>query len=311
MLLLTDAPAHGMAPPGSTSTTNVDSYPIRHPSGLTVEKVVDSLIKKDIDLFVCSFNPAATSTTEKELSRAYLGHKENTEQREITVIPMVPENQIQKVELLGGYGKHIVFVLDMSGSMQYHWSGVVAAYNQYIMRRRQNQSDCDLVSVVQFDNSALVTAQLTPITQAPNQLDYRGGGTCFHPAAQSACQLAAATPSSHVPVVVFMSDGEAGDAGHAAGAFSVLNRNERHKRGSDLELHVIAFGSGASTAQLQQIAGSSRNGKLHMSADTAELSNIFVEIAGGDNVAGVLEAEIGKRISEAVSDRLALEYVAS
>ena len=76
-----------------------------------------------------------------------------------------------------------------------------------------------------------------------------------------------------------------------------------------MELHVIAFGAGVNTAQLTQIAGASHKGKVHSSADTAELSNIFVDIAGGQDVASLLEAEIGKRISEAVTDRLSLEYL--
>jgi hypothetical protein len=48
------------------------------------------LLSKGIDLFMCSFNPAATSRTEQELRQEYDGHPENKEQREITVIPLVP-----------------------------------------------------------------------------------------------------------------------------------------------------------------------------------------------------------------------------
>ena len=309
MLLFIDSPAHGMVPSGSAHIANVDNYAVRHPSGLTAEAAVDSLISNDIDFLLCSFNPAATKTTEEELSKHYLAHRNNSEQREITSIPMIPLDRSQSIEVLGGHGKHIVFVLDQSGSMSYDWNGVIAAYNQYIARRRQNQSESDLVSVVQFDDHATVSVRMSPIGQSPNNLSYRGGGTSFHPAAQSACELASATPPSHIPVVVFMSDGCAHDAAQAAGAFSHLNRGIRHSHESDLELHVIAFGNGASTQQLQQIAGSSRNGKLQTSADTAQLSNIFVEIAGGSGVADVLEAEIGKRISDAVSDRLSLEYI--
>jgi len=309
MLLLTDAPAHGLVPEGSANIPNVDGYSLLHPCGLTQERVINSLIKNDIDLFLCSFNPAATLRTEKELCMTYLDHKDNSEQREITVIPLVPKNQSQSVEVLGGNGKHIIFVLDQSGSMSNYWNGVVGAYNKYIARRRQNQSDCDLVSVVQFDDGVNVTVNMKPITQVPDQLGYSGGGTYFLPAALSASELALSTPSSHVPAIVFMSDGCAYDSNQAASAFSQLNNTLRHQLECELELNVIAFGSGASQAQLMRIAGSSRSGKFHTSADTAELSNIFVQIAGGSQVADVLEAEIGKRISEAVSGRLAVEYM--
>eukprot|EP00978_Attheya_sp_CCMP212_P017154 scaffold45541_cov49-Attheya_sp.AAC.7 len=79
---------------------------------------------------------------------------------------------------------------------------------------------------------------------------------------------------------------------------------------TDLELHVIAFGSGTDTSQLKKIAGASQNGKLHMSTATAELSNIFVDIGSGGNVTDRVEAEIGTRISEAMSDRLSLKFIA-
>ncbi len=319
ILLLTDAPAHGMVPAGSKGVTNVDNYSVRHPDGLTKESVIGSLLKNNIDLVFCSFNPSATASTEQELSSAYMNHKENVEQKEIISIPMVPIHTGELIkahggahataEVLTGHRKHIVFVLDQSGSMSGDWSGVVSAYNQYVKRRLQNQSECDLVSVVQFDDSATISVHMEPISKVPSNLDYSGRGTRFHPASQKAFELVTNGPSSHVPVVVFMSDGQASDTDAAVGTFAQINRNVRQTYESDLELHVIAFSNGASTSQLQKIAESSRNGKLHTSADTAELSSIFVEIAGGSGVAEKLEAEIGKKISDAVSDRLSIEYI--
>ena len=151
---------------------------------------------------------------------------------------------------------------------------------------------------------------MTPIRLAPSHLEKSGGGTKFYPAAQSASQLVSLSPSNLAPLVVFMSDGEASDVEAAAYTFSQLNRNVRRSHGSDIELHVIAFGSGASISQLQKIASSSSNGKFHTSANTADLSNIFVDIAGGGIMAEQLEAEIGNRISDAISDKLSIEYVA-
>jgi hypothetical protein len=80
----------------------------------------------------------------------------------------------------------------------------------------------------------------------------------------------------------------------------------------DLELPVIAFKSGASALQLlSQITGATREGKLvvYASADTAELSTIFMDIAGGQDAAGLLAAAIWQRISDAVTDKLSLEYM--
>jgi hypothetical protein len=49
---------------------------------------------------------------------------------------------------------------------------------------------------------------------------------------------------------------------------------------------------------------------VHTSADTAELSNVAVDIADKSYVVGLLEAEIGKRISDAVTGKLTLKYIA-
>ncbi len=320
MLLFTDAPAHGMVPERSNGVQDVDIYPLRHPYGLTEEKVIASLAAKEIDLCFCSFNPSATLTTERTLSSLYMKYPDKTMQREVLSVPMVPvqndslpANRAAPEVFQTGYGQHIIFVLDMSSSMIYDWDGVVAAYKKYLHCRRQNQSVYDLISVIQFDSHAQVTVDMLPIGKVPDVLEYMPGiGTCFAPAAKEALDATTRTPSTHIPIVVFMSDGEAHhhDASTAARIFSRVNRWVCQNRGRNLELHVIAFRSGASTKQLKQIRGSSDNGKLYNSANVEELSNVFVEIAEGGNVTTMIEAEIGSRIFDAVSDRLSLEYLA-
>jgi uncharacterized protein YegL len=311
ILLITDAPAHGYALTGS-STQNIDSYNVRHPQGLTTDSVVEEALKKDIDLFVCSFDPVATEKFEDNISETYNEHPSNMEGREVTLVPLVPKSATQSAArgILGDSRKHNIFVLDESGSMQYSWSGVVAVYNKYKHNRRQHQHDSDLVSVVQFDDRSRVTCQLQNIVNSPVNLSYAGGGTSFSPAAGSASTLARQTPPSHAPVIIFMSDGMANDSSQAANTFAALNKELKSRSGDDLELHVIGFGGGTDTSQLQQIASASANGRVHTTSDIDGLSKVFVQIAGGgDNVASVLEAEIGKRISDAVTNRLSVEYL--
>lgn len=114
---------------------------------------------------------------------------------------------------------------------------------------------------------------------------------------------------THRPTLVFMSDGGTNDAPKSAAILTALNGQVRQTYGKDLELHVIAFGNGADTQQLSQIAGSSRLGRVHLSSDTVQLTKIFVNMAGGQHVATALQGEITKEISEAVSDTLSLEYL--
>jgi len=96
---------------------------------------------------------------------------------------------------------------------------VVAEYNQYLLQRLQKQCNSDLVSVVQFDSTAHIAVQTEPLFSAPKTLGYRGGGTQLYPAAECAVALVQATPASYIPVIVFMSDGEANDAHTAAPTF--------------------------------------------------------------------------------------------
>jgi uncharacterized protein YegL len=307
ILVFTDSPAHGLVPAPFSGANNADSYSVRHPNGLGVKHVISSLVANNTDLIFCSFNPAATERTENELSQAMKDHPDSANDNGVVGIPMIPKSNSQG-SLSNGCGRHIIFVLDESGSMQGNWSGVVCAYNAYISKRKQSQCDADLVSVVQFDSTARVTVHPSALTSAPTSLPYRGGGTCFHPAALTATQMARQTPSSHTPTIIFMSDGEAGDTAAATQEFSALNASLYAQSEQDLELHVVAFGSGASHAQLRLIAGASKVGKVHSSANAADLANVFVSIASNNNVGTLLESEITKRISEAVSDKLTMEY---
>jgi len=149
------------------------------------------------------------------------------------------------------------------------------------------------------------------LSNAPKQLSYNGQRTYFHPAALDACKVAHDTPETHTPVIIFMSDGEADDADAASREFSILNQRVSSATGKDLELHVVAFGNGASKSQLETIARASNVGKVHASANVEDLANVFVAIATNANVATVLESEISKRMSEAVSSKLSLEYFGS
>jgi len=195
----------------------------------------------------------------------------------------------------------------MSGSMSRDWSGVVGAYRKYLFYQKQSQSAFDLVSVVQFNDRAVTTVNMVALYSASKNLSFSGGGTNFYPAAQNTFEIATKTPPTHTPIVVFMTDSCVTDAPAAAVKFGELNHNIRQVTGKDLELHVIAFGSGASTNQLQAIANSSPAGKLHISTDAAQLSNIFVDIGNDGNVTEVLQKNIWERVSGAVSDRIALE----
>ena len=313
LLLLSDAPSHGLVSEDNLLTINSDNYPTRHPDGLTAKNTISHLLSEGIDLFFCSFNPAATRRTEEEISTILTNHPDNSSERDVIRIPMVPVNKYKSrsSSLDGGQGRHIIFVLDESGSMSNSWAGVVHAYRKYKAKRQQSQSESDLVSVIQFSSSSRITVRMQPLSVATGNLVYHGGGTSFNPAACDACSLARETPQTHIPAIIFMSDGKASDSSSAAREFSKLNVYISAKSEKDLELHVISFGSCTDDAQLQEIASASQGGRVHASSNIAELADVFVSIATNENVSTLLESEIAKRISEAVSDKLTCEYFRS
>uniref|UniRef100_A0A7S2Y4N2 VWFA domain-containing protein n=1 Tax=Entomoneis paludosa TaxID=265537 RepID=A0A7S2Y4N2_9STRA len=119
MVVLTDAPAHGLAKPSSSGGQPSDNYAVRHPHGLTPPSVMGELLSKNIDLFLCSFNPDATSKTEEELCKQYATHSGNSDQRQVSVIPLVQANQSTgSPDASISFNRHIIFVLDESGSMR-------------------------------------------------------------------------------------------------------------------------------------------------------------------------------------------------
>ena len=310
VVVFTDAPAHGYVPTADANTPGIDGYALAHPEGLTPASLAGDLIEKEAGLVFCSFNPYATSPFEEKLAMEYLNHKHNSEGREVKSISMIPRSSTtEQRQVVVDHPRHIVFILDESGSMECSWPGVVAAFHDFVDCRLQNQNELDLVSVVQFGSRARVTMVRKIISAARRNLDQSGGGTCFAPAALEGSQLVESTPASHKPTVVFMSDGGTNDAAPAASTFAALNQKVQQKYGDDLDLYVIAFGHGADTAQLQQISRSSPKGRVRLCSDTVQLTNIFVNIAAGQEVATALKEEIGKEISDAVSDTLCLGYL--
>ena len=142
----------------------------------------------------------------------------------------------------------------------------------------ENQCDSDLVSVVQLDSNSHLPVRGAPIRSAPDDLFYRGGGTCFYPAAYNARTVAHSEFSIHVPLVVFH-ERRTGDRHHTSQEvrqFQALNNEVKSRTGSDLELDVIAFGWHACQQQPGQIAQASPIGKVGLSSDTADLSNVLL-----------------------------------
>jgi hypothetical protein len=110
--------------------------------------------------------------------------------------------------------------------------------------------------------------------------------------------------STKTPQIVFMTDGGASDIGQACNTMRSI-QSRMAIRG--LQLHVIGFGSGVDTGNLQQLAAAG-NGQV-VTAAQGNLVSAFVKIAANSAPTDNLFKEIGKRISEEVSEKLILDFL--
>ena len=106
-----------------------------------------------------------------------------------------------------------------------------------------------------------------------------------------------------------MSDGQSHDTSDATKIFCHINTFLINAQNSYLDLHVIAFG-GVNSQKLNKIVGASSKVKIHSSAETSDLSQTFVDIAGGEEITDFIEIDTDKQVSEAVAGHLAIEYLA-
>jgi hypothetical protein len=106
-------------------------------------------------------------------------------------------------------------------------------------------------------------------------------------------------------VVLFMSDGGSGDSDKAAevskSMFAFCDA-----RKMPLQIHTIAFGSGADKGPLKTIATS--RGTFHDAPTGVDLQETFKAIAAGAGPSEAIFKEVASRIAEAVTDKLTLEY---
>ena len=127
------------------------------------------------------------------------------------------------------------------------WRDVCNAFRLFLQKRVSEQATSDLVSVIQFDDSARIPIQGVSLREDLGLLQYRAGGTRFIPALDAAQSIVLNSQTAHIPVLVFMSDG-AGNDSHG----NILNKTrELIQHCPSLNVHMIGFGRGAAHSRLQ------------------------------------------------------------
>jgi len=186
---------------------------------------------------------------------------------------------------VGPNGMHIIFCLDESGSMggfgwlgRTPWDELMAAFNVFWQQSVAEPGPPMFVSVVQFGSGARITQQLVPLQGPAPSLSPHWSGTRFKPAVDQATQLVgeAGPDNGYTAVIVFMSDGAAGDSAPAAQALERLAQ----QHGNQFSSYTVGFGSGAPrTLEYMAFANGVQEKNNYRAASVGNLAEAFAAVA--------------------------------
>eukprot|EP00743_Colponemidia_sp_Colp-15_P013099 GILK01015097.1.p1 GENE.GILK01015097.1~~GILK01015097.1.p1 ORF type:complete len:1309 (+),score=173.68 GILK01015097.1:591-3929(+) len=293
LVLIGDSPAHGR----DCTDDPTDRYPNGEPHGLTVPAVMQDLISKDIDLMFCRIKRDYTQMMEAQFKMHFKNEEKGKE--------------LKSVDLFDGSSKemrrfHFIFVLDESGSMSgAPWNDLMLAYRQFLQRRLNDQGVEDLVTVVQFSSTPRTTVNCSKLSVAPQSLSFGSGGTCFSPALVQASTHIGQSPEGCIPMMIFMSDG--GDAGGSTSVATMQAVYNAHAA-KGLICHTVAFGSGAETGLLRDIA-TAGHGTAYSAANGMQLGQVFSEIAAGCSALDGLVQMFGELVSNMIVNKIVVDYL--
>jgi len=180
---------------------------------------------------------------------------------------------------LGPNGMHVVCCLDESYSMKGSpWSELISAFQAFWATTADATPGSMFASVVQFNDGARTTQQFVPIEGAAPTLTPQWSGTCFEPATLEAKRLIDqyGPSNGYTTVVIFMSDGAAGDAGSATRVLQSLAQ----QYSGQFESHTVGFGPGAPTTLEGMAFANGENDKTkYRAASVGNLTETFTAVA--------------------------------
>lgn len=289
-VLITDSPGHGEWNGGGRPDDHADSG-----SGdKGVAEVVRKLLAKKINLIVAPTHSEPVAPMVEAMKARWA--EESKEDEKLESIALWGDRPSDRQSL------HFVFVLDESGSMSGHpWQKLKEAYNNFVaVRRRAHQGHCtDVYSVVTFASSARTHFTHAPVSEPTRDIEQVSGGTRFLPAMDKAkAVLDMPLAGDYKPIVIFMSDGCAGDSAAAAAVVEELNT----KLGG-LTFHSVAFGS-ASKDNLETLKNKASDGHFHAAGDGAALAKTFQDIAMESTKKEAIVTQITGDLAGAISTKI-------
>jgi uncharacterized protein YegL len=307
LVLIGDSPGHT----GELHTyKDKDDNFCSHPRNLNTQEVMHQLAAKDIGMFYCRINSAATAKMEQEFQKHFCDPSINQKGRELRCMDLVTIESGNPFQ--GALENHLVFAIDDSGSMSgSRWDDAVKAYNSALRQRREDlnrngsQAGGDIVSVVQFSSHADIIFKAKPIQECPSYLNFRGGGTDFGPACQKAGDCLNHTPANATPILIFMSDGEG-----SGGIQGMENIKRSMARFTGFKCYTVAFGAGADQSNLKSMASvHGSRGFFRTAMSASDLIMVFQQAAGSGEAKEQLKTSVGVRISEQISQKLQLDWL--
>jgi len=187
---------------------------------------------------------------------------------------------------IGPNGMHVVFCLDESASMSWGtpwggtpWSELMNAFRVFWEQSSAEPGPPMFVSVVQFGSGARVTKRMIPLQGQAPRLSPQWSGTCFKPAVDAAEDVVRSNggpTTGYTAVVIFMSDGAAGDSTEAAHVLEGMAQ----QYGNQFASYAVGFGSGApKTLEQMAFANGVQEKNNYRAANVGSLAEAFSAVA--------------------------------
>jgi len=181
---------------------------------------------------------------------------------------------------IGACGLHVIVCLDDSFSMQgKDWNEAVNAFKAFEKQLSCNNSISQHMSAIIFNDAARVVHHMVPVEKDISlTLEFQGGTTAFLPPVQEAARLIAmhGPEQGYTAVVVFMSDGGAGDAAQAAQVLEGF----ANRHGNLFASYTVGFGNHASrNLESMAFAGGLQETRNYKTASVGDLAAAFTQVA--------------------------------
>lgn len=172
------------------------------------------------------------------------------------------EIEMELVDLEITATNHIVFVVDQSASMSGdRWNSTMIAMDSFKNARMDQKGMLDFVSIILFNQTAF---QL--VAHQPLSLDFMGplksrspsGGTLYTPAWQEVDRVAQLSRTDARLIVVFLTDGEAGDVSPASQIAAELHK----KRQGKMNTFLVNIDKAVPNARLEPLVKAGNGGVL-------------------------------------------------